>query len=117
MPKTQDQTKQDGNLSIPRVGKRKEGYDPAQVDEFLERSHQLYDSPEPRLTQEEIQNTSFSIVKNGYSVAEVDAALTRLEGAVVDTVRFTIAQPAPMASAFRMAVPTSRRMTASRSTT
>ena len=84
MPKTQDQTKQDGNLSIPRVGKRKEGYDPAQVDEFLERSHQLYDSPEPRLTQEEIQNTSFSIVKNGYSVAEVDAALTRLEGAVVD---------------------------------
>ena len=34
----------DGKSGIARAGKRKWGYDPAQVDAFLERAHALYDS-------------------------------------------------------------------------
>ena len=35
---------------------RKWGYDIAQVDEFLDRAHKAYDSLEPLLKQEDIQN-------------------------------------------------------------
>ncbi|OZG60506.1 dihydrouridine synthase [Bifidobacterium lemurum] len=69
---------------IARSGKRKWGYDPGQVDAFLERAHALYDSEGARLTQRDIQNVSFDLVKNGYVIAQVDAALARLERAVVD---------------------------------
>jgi DivIVA domain-containing protein len=69
---------------IALAGKRKWGYDTTQVDDFLEKAHALYESDEPRLGQEDIQNVSFELVKNGYVIAQVDAALARLERAVVD---------------------------------
>ena len=69
---------------IARAGKRKWGYDVEQVDQFLARAHELYDSVEPKLTQRDIQRASFDLVKNGYVIAQVDAALSRLERAVVD---------------------------------
>lgn len=74
----------DGKSSIARAGKRKWGYDPAQVDAFLERAHALYDSEGMNLTQHDIQNVSFDLRKNGYVIEQVDAALGRLERAVVD---------------------------------
>lgn len=74
----------DGKSGIARAGKRKWGYDPAQVDAFLERVHALYDSEGMNLTQHDIQNVSFDLRKNGYVIAQVDAALGRLERAVVD---------------------------------
>ncbi|PLS31623.1 hypothetical protein Uis1B_0615 [Bifidobacterium margollesii] len=70
--------------SLARAGKRKLGYDVAQVDSFLERAHHLYEDDEPKMTQEDIQNVSFAVEKNGYVIAQVDAALNRLEKAVVD---------------------------------
>lgn len=70
--------------SIARAGKRKWGYDPEQVDAFLERAHALYEAEGVRLTQRDIQNVSFDLTKNGYDIAQVDAALARLERAVVD---------------------------------
>ena len=73
-----------GASGIARVGKRKWGYDPDQVDAFLERAHALYDSEGMNLTQHDIQNVSFDLRKNGYVIAQVDAALGRLERAVVD---------------------------------
>jgi DivIVA domain-containing protein len=69
---------------IALAGKRKWGYDTAQVDAFLEKAHALYESDEPRLGQGDIQNVSFELVMNGYVIAQVDAALARLERAVVD---------------------------------
>lgn len=69
---------------IARAGKRKWGYDPAQVDGFLERAHALYDSEGAKLTQRDIQDVSFDVAKNGYVISQVDAALSRLERAVVD---------------------------------
>lgn len=75
---------QQSEAGIPRAGKRKWGYDPAQVDEFLEKAHKLYDSEGAQLTQRDIQNVSFTPMRGGYVIAQVDAALARLERAVVD---------------------------------
>lgn len=69
---------------MERVGKRKLGYNVAQVDAFLERAHTLYESDEARLTQQDIQEVSFDLERNGYVIGQVDAALSRLERAVVD---------------------------------
>lgn len=69
---------------IAKAGKRKWGYDVAQVDAFLARAHALYESDKPELTQHDIQTASFDLVKDGYAIAQVDAALSRLERAVVD---------------------------------
>ena len=69
---------------IARAGKGKWGYNPEQVDEFLERTHALYDSEDAQLTQQDIQNVSFDLSKGGYVISQVDAALGRLERAVVD---------------------------------
>lgn len=70
--------------TLARAGKRKWGYDTSQVDEFLERVHALYEEDEPKISQSDIQNTAFSLQKNGYVISQVDAALHRLENAVVD---------------------------------
>lgn len=75
---------QQSEAGIPRAAKRKWGYDPAQVDAFLERAHALYDSEGAQLTQRDIQNVSFDLARGGYVIAQVDAALARLERAVVD---------------------------------
>ena len=69
---------------IGLAGKRKWGYKVSQVDDFLERAHDLYEQPEPELTQEEIQLQSFDLEHNGYIIGQVDATLIRLEKAVVD---------------------------------
>lgn len=73
-----------GASGIARVGKRKWGYDPDQVDAFLDRAHALYESEDAHLTQQDIQNVSFDLSKGGYEITQVDAALSRLEQAVVD---------------------------------
>ncbi|MBW3087716.1 DivIVA domain-containing protein [Bifidobacterium sp. 82T24] len=70
--------------SIAKAGKHKWGYDVSQVNSFLERAHTLYEDAEPKMTQEDIQNVSFALEKDGYVISQVDAALNRLEKAVVD---------------------------------
>lgn len=74
----------DHTLSIERAGKHKWGYNIEQVDDFLDRTHAMYEAKTPVLTQEDIQLASFDLEKNGYVIAQVDAALLRLEKAVVD---------------------------------
>lgn len=69
---------------IERVGKRKKGYSVEQVNDFLERAHSLYESDDIRLTQKDIQDVSFDLEDEGYAIPQVDAALSRLERAVVD---------------------------------
>ncbi|EFA23701.1 putative DivIVA domain repeat protein [Bifidobacterium gallicum] len=70
--------------SLPRVSKRKWGYDPVQVDEFLEQAHACYEQPGIQLTLGDIQNVSFDLVKGGYRIDKVDQTLSRLEKAVTD---------------------------------
>lgn len=69
---------------IERVGKRKKGYSVEQVNDFLERAHSLYESSDISLTQKDIQDVSFDLEDEGYAIPQVDAALSRLERAVVD---------------------------------
>lgn len=75
---------EDRNPSIERAGKHKWGYNISQVDDFLDRTHDMYEAATPVLTQEYIQLASFDLEKNGYVISQVDAALIRLEKAVVD---------------------------------
>ena len=69
---------------LPLADRNKWGYDIDQVDEFLDRAHQLYDAAQPQLNQEDIQNILFTLVRGGYDIEAVDRALLRLEQAAVD---------------------------------
>ncbi len=67
---------------FPRA--RRQGYDPDEVQEFLDAAREAYSIPmsEPAtLTAEQIRRTAFSMRKGGYSPSHVDAALERLEDA------------------------------------
>jgi DivIVA domain-containing protein len=66
--------------TFPLVSARARGYNVAAVDEFIARA-QAGDSS---LTSPEIRSASFPISKGGYSVADVDSALERLEDTVAD---------------------------------
>ena len=64
---------------------RKLGYDPEQVDAFVSMARQQYDHPEGHLLgAERIRETEFDLVRGGYEVAKVDAALDRIEDALAD---------------------------------
>lgn len=89
----QHQEEADGTTTIARVGKRKKGYDVHQVDAFLEQAHALYEADGIQLHCSDIQDASFDIVKGGYAIPQVDAALERLEQAVTDKqTQYDIAQ-------------------------
>lgn len=78
------QQSEEKTSALDRAGKSKWGYNVAQVDEFLERAHEMYENNDPQLSQEEIQLTSFDLERNGYVIGQVDATLIRLERAIVD---------------------------------
>lgn len=89
----QHQEEANGTTTIARVGKRKKGYDVHQVDAFLEQAHALYEADGIQLHRSDIQDASFDIVKGGYAIPQVDAALERLEQAVTDKqTQYDIAQ-------------------------
>ncbi|WP_022881084.1 DivIVA domain-containing protein [Gryllotalpicola ginsengisoli] len=64
---------------FPTTGARRRGYDPEQVDRFLERARAVFDGREDGLTAADIRRTAFDLVRDGYDAATVDAALERLE--------------------------------------
>ena len=70
---------------FPLVSKSKFGYDPAQVEAFVSMAREQYDHPEGyMLAAEQIRETEFDMVKGGYEVDKVDAALDRIEDALAD---------------------------------
>jgi DivIVA domain-containing protein len=66
--------------TFPLVSAPARGYTVAAVDEFIARA-QAGDSS---LTSSDIRSASFPLSKGGYSIADVDAALERLEDTVAD---------------------------------
>lgn len=60
---------------------RTKGYHRAAVDTFLASARQAFESGADGLTAEDVRTASFPLVKEGYAVAEVDAALGRVEDA------------------------------------
>lgn len=70
--------------NFPRMSGWKNGYDPAQVDSFFKRARESFESDTPQpgdLDARAVRTVGFDLVRNGYHVGVVDAALDRLEDA------------------------------------
>jgi DivIVA domain-containing protein len=57
------------------------GYEKRSVDEFLIRARQAFEAGGAPLTAAEVRQVAFPIVRRGYVIAAVDAALGRIEDA------------------------------------
>ncbi|MDN5558293.1 MAG: DivIVA domain-containing protein [Ruaniaceae bacterium] len=66
---------------FPRVGRWHRGYHVGQVDELFTAARDSYERGE--IDDDEIRNAAFDMVVDGYQTAAVDAAIDRLEAAVV----------------------------------
>lgn len=66
------------------AGRLRTGYDTEQVDAFFEHARRVYegDRTEP-LTARDVRVAAFDLVRGGYDVQHVDAAMDRLERALV----------------------------------
>lgn len=67
-----------------RVSRREQGYNMRQVDQFLDRAREYYDSWDsslPPVTSHEVRTVSFDPARGGYDPRAVDSALDRLEDA------------------------------------
>lgn len=61
---------------------REKGYHQAAVDTFLAAARAAFENSDGELTAADVRVASFPLVKDGYVVAEVDAALGRVEDAL-----------------------------------
>lgn len=68
---------------FPRVGRWHRGYDPQQVHKFLEQARVSYESDDDSVSEHTVRAAAFDVVVDGYQTATVDAALDRLEAAIV----------------------------------
>lgn len=69
--------------SFHRVGRLGQGYDVDQVDAFFARARVAYEQAgtHASLTSRDVRRVGFDLVRGGYDVGQVDAALDRLEDA------------------------------------
>lgn len=67
--------------AFPVVSGRDRGYDRAAVDTFLDSARRAFESDDNTLTAEDVRIASFPLVRDGYVVEDVDAALARVEDA------------------------------------
>lgn len=65
--------------NFPTVSRGKRGYDPDQVDAFLEQARSVFDGRARGLAATDIRRVAFDLKKDGYDPGMVDAALERLE--------------------------------------
>lgn len=71
-----------GTSMFPHVGRWSRGYEPDQVDRFFAKARIAYEgSLEGSLKAADVRGIAFDLVRGGYTPADVDAALDRLEGA------------------------------------
>lgn len=67
------------------VSGREKGYDRDSVDRFLARAREAFENPDAETAEEidaeAVRGISFPLVRGGYRIAPVDAALTRVEDA------------------------------------
>jgi len=72
-----------GPAPFPTTTGRAKGYDKAAVDAFLEAARTSFESDpaEAELTSADIRGVAFPLVRQGYAIAPVDAALSRIEDA------------------------------------
>ncbi|MDW4572826.1 DivIVA domain-containing protein [Microbacterium sp. M3] len=66
---------------FPEARGREKGYEKQPVDEFLARARASFEDGSSSLTAADIRQAAFPLVRRGYSIASVDAALGRIEDA------------------------------------
>lgn len=71
----------DSGPSLPRATGRQKGYDPETVDVFLAHARAVFESGVGDLDSVAVRATGFPLVRGGYRIGYVDAALTRIEDA------------------------------------
>jgi DivIVA domain-containing protein len=69
--------------TFPRAGRLTKGYDVEQVETFLARARMAYEENGrgPAMTSWHVRTVGFDLVRGGYDVDAVDAALDRIEDA------------------------------------
>jgi len=76
--------------TFPKARRGTKGYDPAQVEDFLDDAKRAYAAPAGTpavLTAKQIRGMAFAMRTGGYSTEHVDAALERLEDAFAERER------------------------------
>lgn len=67
---------------FPEVTGRRKGYDRQAVDSFLQRARDAFESSDdPEIDAATVRRTAFPLVRGGYAVPAVDAAVGRIEDA------------------------------------
>ncbi|MEV8266337.1 DivIVA domain-containing protein [Microbacterium sp. NPDC076911] len=67
--------------AFPITRGRTKGYSPAEVDAFISRARVAFEEGEEPVGASDIRQAAFPLVRRGYSIAAVDAALGRIEDA------------------------------------
>lgn len=67
--------------SFPEAHGREKGYDKQLVDDFLSRARASFEEGSEDLTSADVRRAAFPLVRHGYAIASVDAALGRIEDA------------------------------------
>lgn len=69
--------------TFPRASRLAKGYDVKQVEAFLARARSAYEDSGrgPQMTSWHVRTVGFDLVRGGYEVEDVDAALDRIEDA------------------------------------
>jgi DivIVA domain-containing protein len=73
--------REDAPPAFPLTSGRQRGYHRSAVDTFLEAARGAFEDDRADFGAEDVRNASFPLVKRGYVVADVDAALGRVEDA------------------------------------
>ena len=76
---------------FPLAGRMQTGYHRQQVEDFFARARQSYEAGEQEgaLTEADVREVAFDLVRSGYATGSVDSALDRLEAAMVQRRRDT----------------------------
>jgi DivIVA domain-containing protein len=67
--------------AFPETRGREKGYDKTAVDDFLARARTAFEVGGEPLTAADVRRVAFPLVRHGYAIASVDAALGRIEDA------------------------------------
>lgn len=75
--------------SFPEARGREKGYEKLTVDEFLDRARAAFEDGADSLSSADVRQAAFPLVRHGYAIASVDAALGRIEDAFAARERAT----------------------------
>lgn len=83
-------TTQNAPAAFPTTRGRAKGYEKRAVDAFLLRAREAFEAGDDAVvTAAEVRQVAFPLVRRGYSISSVDAALTRIEDAFATRERET----------------------------